>query len=124
MNGCEVKGCKYWSGERCEYDSVNCIFNEQEMDDEIYMNTKPKNAKHHILMCEESYKLLQEENAELRQAKEKAEAEVERLRSLIKRNFKRAAPDTPCEYCSRDVVNCLLEGAENCIYIKDKEGEG
>ena len=26
MNGCEMKGCEYWSGERCEYDSTSCLY--------------------------------------------------------------------------------------------------
>jgi len=48
------------------------------MSDELYMDASPKNTKNCILVCEESYKLLQQEIAKLRQAKEKAEAEVER----------------------------------------------
>jgi hypothetical protein len=51
------------------------------------MDAEPKNTKNCILMCEESYKLLQQEIAELRQAKEKAEAEVARLRELLFRTI-------------------------------------
>jgi glutathione synthase/RimK-type ligase-like ATP-grasp enzyme len=130
MNGCEVKGCKYWSGERCEYDSVNCIFNEQEMDDEIYMNTKPKNTKHHILMCEESYKLLQQEIAELRQAKEKAEAEVASAKKLIDRIlYARKEGIIRINRGSNFMSHILAEAVEGWFweakkFVEEKDGEG
>jgi cell division protein FtsB len=93
------------------------------MSDELYMDASPKNTKNCILVCEESYKLLQQENAELRQAKEKAEAEVE----LLRKNWISLARQILAEH-DRDGWCRLVvpkESAQNMLNVlEEKDGEG
>jgi hypothetical protein len=54
---------------------------------------------------------------ELKAKLEKAEKEVELLRKVVAERIERVYTDTPCQFCAKGVVLCLLDGGK--CYMKE-----